>query len=207
MLGPDETYQLLRTLTSPVVAITSAHGGTRNGMIIDSAIRASIVPTVPRLAIFIHKFNFSHDLVFGSGHFALHLLRTDQYGLIHHLGFQSRRDVDKLATVAHGTGVTGAPVLDDCFAHFECRVINAMDTGSSTCFLGDVVDVGFGAADGPRGDVLTAAHFREHIPEAWREDYARRLAVAQREAERAAGEVRAIVWRDLREPGAGSREP
>ena len=82
MVTPDETYQLLRHLTSPVVAITSEHGGKRNGMIIDSAIRASIVPTLPRLAMFIHKFNVSHDLIFGSGQFVLHLLRQDQFDLI-----------------------------------------------------------------------------------------------------------------------------
>jgi flavin reductase (DIM6/NTAB) family NADH-FMN oxidoreductase RutF len=204
MLAPDDTYQLLRNLTSPVVAITSARDGVRNGMIIDSAIRASIVPTIPRLAIFVHKFNASHDLIFGSGVFALHLLRTDQYPLIHHLGFHSRRDVDKLATVAHHPGKTGAPLLDDCYAHFDCRVINAMDTGSSTCFLADVVDVGFGAADGPSGEVMTAAYFRAHIPPEWREDYVRQLGRAQAAAERTAREIRPLVWR---EPGAGSREP
>jgi flavin reductase (DIM6/NTAB) family NADH-FMN oxidoreductase RutF len=203
MLTPDETYQLLRTLTSPVVAITSAHAGVRNGMIIDSAIRASIVPAIPRIAVFIHKFNFSHDLIFGAGAFALHLLRTDQYGLIHHLGFRSRRDVDKLATVPHRTGPTGAPLLDDCYAHFDCRVINAMDTGSSTCFLGDVVDVGFGVAGAPRGEVMTAGYFRAHIPAEWREDYVRQLAHAQGAAEKTAREIRALVWK---ERGAGSGE-
>jgi flavin reductase (DIM6/NTAB) family NADH-FMN oxidoreductase RutF len=207
MLTPDETYQLLRTLTSPVVAITSAHAGVRNGMIIDSAIRASIVPAIPRIAVFIHKFNFSHDLIFGSGAFALHLLRTDQYGLIHHLGFHSRRDVDKLATVPHRTGTTGAPLLDDCYAHCDCRVINAMDTGSSTCFLGDVVDAGFGAAGQPRGEVMTAGYFRAHIPAEWREDYVRQLARAQGEAARTAREIKPLTWRGVREPGAGSREP
>jgi flavin reductase (DIM6/NTAB) family NADH-FMN oxidoreductase RutF len=194
MLSPDDTYQLLRSLTTPVVAITAAHAGTRNGMIIDSAIRASIVPAIPRVAVFIHKFNFSHDLIFGSGCFAVHLLRTDQYDLIHHLGFHSRRDMDKLATVAHRLGVSGAPILDDCYAHFDCRVVNAMDTGSSTCFLGDVVDVGFGAADGPRGDVMTAAYFRAHIPAEWREDYVRLLSIAQREAERTSRNIRPVVW-------------
>ena len=204
MLAPDDTYQLLRTLTSPVVAITSAQGEVRNGMIIDSAIRASIVPVIPRIAVFIHKFNFSHDLIFGSGAFALHLLRTDQYDLIHHLGFHSRRDVDKLATVPHRTGATGAPLLDDCYAHFDCRVVNAMDTGSSTCFLGDVVDVGFGATGEPRGEVMTAGFFRAHIPVAWREDYVRQLAHAQGAAERTSRDIRPLVWR---EPGARSREP
>jgi flavin reductase (DIM6/NTAB) family NADH-FMN oxidoreductase RutF len=202
MRTPDQTYQLLRTLTSPVVAITSADGEVRNGMIIDSAIRASIVPAIPRIAVFIHKFNFSHDLIFGSGAFALHLLRTDQYDLIHHLGFHSRRDVDKLATVPHRIGATGAPLLADCYAHFDCRVINAMDAGSSTCFLGDVVDVGFGAAGGTPGEVMTAGFFRAHIPVAWREDYVRQLAQAQGAAEKTARDIRPLVWKE----GAGSGE-
>ena len=195
MASPAETYQLLRNLTSPVVAITSAREGRANGMIIDSAIRASIVPAIPRLAIFIHKFNFSHDLIFGSGVFVLHLLRTDQYPLIHHLGFHSGRDADKLATVAHRRGTTDAPVLDDCYAHFECRVINAMDTGSSTCFLGDVVAVGHGAATAPRGEVMTAAYFRAHIPAEWKKDYERQLQQAQERAEAASRNIQPLVWK------------
>jgi len=197
MVTPDETYQLLRHLTSPVVAITSAHGGKRNGMIIDSAIRASIVPTIPRLAMFIHKFNVSHDLIFASGQFVLHLLRQDQFDLIHQLGFVHGADRDKLADVPCRPGRLGPPVLDDCYAHFECRVANAMDTGSSTCFLADVVEVGFGAASSPRGEVMTAPYFRAHIPEAWRPEYVQLLAAAQEFARDRSGDIRALVWRSL----------
>src|SRR2546427_10465207 len=88
-MQPDQVYQLLRSLTSPVVAITSERGGKRNGMISDSAVRASIVPAIPRLSVYVHKFNFSHDLIFETGRFVLHLLRTDQFELIHALGFRS----------------------------------------------------------------------------------------------------------------------
>jgi flavin reductase (DIM6/NTAB) family NADH-FMN oxidoreductase RutF len=197
MVSPDDTYQLLRNLTTPVVAITSEHDGRRNGMIIDSAIRASIVPTVPRLAMFIHKFNASHDMIFASGRFVLHLLRQDQYPLIHALGFFHRRDKDKLADVPHRLGRLGAPVLDECYAHFECRVVNAMDTGSSTCFLGDVVEVGYGAAGGPRGEVMTAAYFRGNLPPSWREDYLRLLAVAQGFALEHSANLQPLVWPGL----------
>ncbi len=199
-MQPDQVYQLLRHLTSPVVAVTSERGGKRNGMILDSAIRASIVPTIPRLSIYVHKFNFSHDLIFDGGRFVLHLLRTDQLALVHRLGFTSGRTQDKLAGIAHRLGVLGAPVLDDCHTHFECRVINVMDTGSSTCFLGDVAEVGHGAAPAPRGEVLTAAYFRVHIPAEWRGDYEEHLRAAQRFAEARSRDVRAVVWRDLR-PG------
>src|SRR2546430_5445820 len=77
-MRPDETYQLLRNLTSPVVAITCERGGKRNGMISDSAVRASIVPAIPRVSVYIHKFNLSHDFIFETGRFALHLLRNDK---------------------------------------------------------------------------------------------------------------------------------
>ncbi len=198
MVTPDETYQLLRQLTSPVVAITCAHGGRRNGMIIDSAIRASIVPTIPRLAMFIHKFNVSHDLIFASGQFVLHLLRQDQFDLIHRLGFVHGTDGDKLADVPCRPGTLGPPVLDECYAHFECRIANAMDTGSSTCFLADVVAVGYGAAPGPQGEVMTASYFRANLPESWRAEYQEQLAAAQRFARERSGDIRAIAWRGLR---------
>ncbi|HTR20912.1 MAG TPA: flavin reductase family protein [Gemmatimonadales bacterium] len=197
MFDPQATYQLLRNLTSPVVAITSERGGKRNGMIIDSAVRASIVPDIPRLAVFIHKFNFSHDLIFDSGRFVLHLLRQDQFDLIHALGFASGRDRDKLAGIPHRLGTLGAPVLDECHAHFECRVINAMDTGSSTCFLGDVVAVGYGAAAKPRGQVMTAAYFRANLPASWREAYEHHLGAAQAVARAHSRDIRALTWRDM----------
>ena len=193
MVTPDETYQLLRQLTSPVVAITSAHAGMCNGMIIDSAIRASIVPTQPRLAMFIHKFNVSHGLIFESGQFVLHLLRQDQFDL----GFVHGTGGDKLADVPCRPGRLGPPVLDECYAHFECRIVNAMDTGSSTCFLADVVEVGYGAAQGPRGAVMTAAYFRANLPESWRAEYQQQLTAAQQFAGERSGDIRALVWRTV----------
>ena len=197
ILQPDQIYQLLRNLTSPVVAITSERAGKRNGMISDSAVRASIAPTVPRLSVYIHKFNYSHDLIFETGRFVLHLLRDDQFDLIHRLGFTSGRTRDKLADIPHRTGTLGAPVLDDCYAHFECRVANVMDTGSSTCFLGDVAAVGYGAAASPHGVVMTAAHFRTHMPAAWRAEYEALLGAAQQWAAERSRDIRAVIWRGL----------
>jgi flavin reductase (DIM6/NTAB) family NADH-FMN oxidoreductase RutF len=201
-MQPDATYQLLRNLTSPVVAVTSRLEGKQNGMILDSAVRASIVPTIPRLSIYVHKFNFSHDLIFTSGMFVLHLLRTDQYDLIRRLGFVTGRTHDKLADIAHHPGTLGMPVLDECYAHFECRVINVMDTGSSTCFLGDVVAVGHGRAAMATGEVLTAGYFRAHIPAEWRGDYEVQLNAAQQFAEKRSRDIRPVVWRGLTSPGA-----
>ena len=202
MLQPDLTYQLLRNLTSPVVAITSQRQGKENGMISDAAVRASIVPTVPRLSVYIHKFNYSHDMIYETGRFVMHLLHTKQLDVVRRLGFFSGRDQDKLAGLPHHKGKTGVPVLDECFAHFECEVANVMDTGSSTLFLGDVVAVGCGAAAGgglePKGELMTAAYFRSHMPAEWRSEYEAKLKDAQKLGDELSRNIKPVVWKKPR---------
>ena len=197
MREPDLTYQLLRNLTSPVVAITAQRNGKENGMISDAAVRASIVPMVPRVSVYIHKFNYSHDMIFETGRFAMHLLHTKQLDVVRRLGFVSGRDRDKLTGLPHHRGVLGVPVLDECFAHFECSVANVMDTGSSTLFLGDVVAVGCGAAAGlePRGELLTATYFRANMPAEWRIEYEAKLKDAQQVAAEMSRNIKPVVWK------------
>ena len=193
MLEPDVTYQLLRNLTSPVVAITSERKGKTNGMISDAAVRASIVPSVPRLSVYIHKFNYSHDMIFETGRFGLHLLHTRQLDVVRRLGFFSGRDQDKLAGIPHHKGKSGVPLLDECFAHFECSVANVMDTGSSTLFLGDVMAVGGGGLE-PTGELLTATYFRTNMPAEWRVEYEAKLKEAQGYAEARSRDIKPVIW-------------
>ena len=193
-MDPILSYELLRSFTTPVAAITAERDGKINGMISDAAARASIVPDVPRLMILVHKFNYSHDMIFESGRFAVHALHRGQFDLIERLGFESGRDRDKLAGVPRRTGALGCPILQDCWAWFECRVINLMDTGSSTCFLGDVVELG----RGPGKEILTPGYMRANLPEGWREIYLTKLAAAQAWARERSGDVRAVVWRGLK---------
>jgi flavin reductase (DIM6/NTAB) family NADH-FMN oxidoreductase RutF len=197
MLEPVLTYQLLRNLTSPVVAITSERTGKENGMISDAAVRASIVPSIPRLSVYIHKFNYSHDMIFETGRFAVHLLHTRQFDVVRRLGFVSGRDRNKLDGLPHHRGLLGVPVLDECFAHFECSVVNVMDTGSSTLFLGDVVAVGCGAAANlePRGELLTATYLRANMPAEWRIEYEAKLKEAQQVAAERSRDIKPVVWK------------
>lgn len=163
-MNPDSAYELLRLFASPVVAITSAWQGRTNGMISDSAVRASISPRVPRLSVYIHRWHLSHEYIWGSGRFTMHLLHTGQLPLVHQLGFVSGRERDKLADIPHRAGAAGVPVLADCYAAFECQVINTMDTGYSTHFLAEVT----ATHRGPGQELLTAPWLRANLPPGWR---------------------------------------
>jgi flavin reductase (DIM6/NTAB) family NADH-FMN oxidoreductase RutF len=159
-------------------------------MIANSAQRASLVPSLPRISVYISKPNFTHDLVYASGVFGIHLLRTDQWDLIWHLGLQSARTIDKLATIAHRLGEAGCPLLEDCVTAYECRVINAMDAGAATFFLGDIVS----SQSGRPGPVMTSDYYRANIPEDRKQQYEARLIEAQRYLEPLAHNVARKVW-------------
>ncbi|MGD0485136.1 MAG: flavin reductase family protein [Gemmatimonadales bacterium] len=177
-MDPGQSYELLRHLTTPVVAITSARGEKRNGMISDGAVRLSIAPDVPRLLVQINKWHLTHEIVSETGRFALHLLHEGQTDVVAKLGFSSGRESDKLADLPHRIGVTGCPILGDCYAWFDCTVINRMDTGISTCFLGQAMEVGRGRGDA----VLEPARLRDSLPAEHRALFERNLAVAQEQA-------------------------
>jgi flavin reductase (DIM6/NTAB) family NADH-FMN oxidoreductase RutF len=187
------SYELLRALVSPIVAVTTRRGEELNGLIVNSALRASLSPEKLRLSIVVHKFNHSHDLIFDSGVFAAHILRAEQMDLVVRLGCASGRDGDKLSGLPYRLGATGAPILDDCYAYFECKVVNAMDTGGSTFFLGAVESAG---GDGS-GEIMTSKHVRTGVPIENQEQYEEELARGQRFATEMADRMRALRWRDL----------
>jgi flavin reductase (DIM6/NTAB) family NADH-FMN oxidoreductase RutF len=190
-------YGLLRHLTLPVVAVTTSAAGRRNGMIANSAQRASLVPAIARISVYISKINYTHDLVYRSGRLGIHLLRQDQWDLIRALGLRSGREVDKLHGLDVREGSTGCPMLQDVLAAFECQVINAMDAGGSTFFLGDVVDF----REGSSGTVMTSDYFRTNMPAEMQRVYEARLAAAQERLEELSRNVQPAAWPGATEPG------
>ncbi len=162
-----EATHLLGLLWTPLVAVTAATGGRRGGQIAVSVHGASIVSQRPRLTAGLWKTNFTHDLVNESGAFAVHLLRDDQDEIVYHLGLQSGHDTDKLASLAHETGVTGAPLLRDCLGLFECRVVNRMDGGDHTVFLGEIVSSAARSEGAPLWWRDLRARMPAHLLDAW----------------------------------------
>jgi flavin reductase (DIM6/NTAB) family NADH-FMN oxidoreductase RutF len=154
-------------------------------MISNSAQRASLVPHRPRISLYISKTNYTHDLVISSGVIGIHMLRVDQWELIWHLGLQSGRDVDKLASIATHTRTTGVPLIDDVLVAYDCRVCNMMDAGAATFFLLDVVD----AHHGRDGEVMTSPYFRANMPADKKIIYEQRLIDAMDELDEMSKDV------------------
>jgi flavin reductase (DIM6/NTAB) family NADH-FMN oxidoreductase RutF len=168
------TYTLAGLKSFPV-AVTTVVDGRANGLISLSFAPGSIVPEAPRAIINLTKYNLTHDMVLESGVFAVHLLGNDpdiidaSLAIIMGLGGSSGRDGDKLSAFDTFEGVTGSPILSDCLAYVEARVVGSLDAEEHTIFLGDVV-----AAGRPRkGGRLNIGEAWGKLPPEWIEQYDR----------------------------------
>ena len=80
---------MMGQLWSPIVAVTSQWRGKTNAQIAVSVGAASVVPEKPRVVVQIYKENYSWQLIWNSGVFALNFLRPDQHQLIKTFGLVS----------------------------------------------------------------------------------------------------------------------
>lgn len=202
-MDDSQAYEILRKLSSPIVALTCRKGAKMNGMIANSAVRASIVPGDQRVALYVFKRHLTHRILAETGRFVLHLLSREQWDEIWALGFQSGRDAEKLEGLVHRESEeTGLPILTRSYAWMECRVANVMDAGASTFFMGDVVRVDRGTGR----EVMDSEFFRENMPEAWRGPYRENLEAVQAWAAANEPALDDRPWRVLRERARQARE-
>lgn len=77
----------------------------------------------------------SHSAFRDSGRFTINILAEDQYGLANHF---ATRSPDKFSSIEYDVGVDGLPILRDCSAWLECKVIACYPGGDHVIFLGSV---------------------------------------------------------------------
>ena len=99
---------IMGNLWSPIAAVSSNWQGQDNAQICVSIGGASIVAERPRVITQIYKTNHSHEMIMGSGAFALNFPRADQLDWIDRFGMRSGRDCNKLEGWTTGPGKPAA---------------------------------------------------------------------------------------------------
>jgi len=130
----------LRTINYGVYVVTSGKEGRCNGQIANTVVQISSHP--PTVAVSINKQNFTHEIIKEAGIYAVSVLsEMAPLSFIGDFGFRCGRQVDKFGGVEYKIGKTGARiVLNHTVAYFEARVIDLIDAGTHTLFIGEVVD-------------------------------------------------------------------
>jgi ferric-chelate reductase [NAD(P)H] len=132
--------KVFRNLSYGLYILTSVDGGKKNGQIINTAIQVTSQP--PRVAVIVNKENLTHDYILRSKVFGVSVLDVaTPMTFIGVFGFRSGRDFDKLARVEFKEGITGCPlVTEHALSVLEAEVIDHIDLGSHTIFVGTVVN-------------------------------------------------------------------
>ncbi|MCC6502771.1 MAG: flavin reductase [Deltaproteobacteria bacterium] len=141
MTGAKENISKAKNfLSHGVYVISTAFEGRVNALTAAWVARASFVP--PLITISIGKTRFSHDMIMGSGVFAVNVLGPEDIEAGKRFGLKTGRKTDKFEGVDYETSVTGSPILKDCLAWLDCRVVSSHEAGDHTIFIGEVLDGG-----------------------------------------------------------------
>jgi flavin reductase (DIM6/NTAB) family NADH-FMN oxidoreductase RutF len=96
----------------------------------------------PLVCIGVSPKRYSHDLILQSGEFVVNVPSIDLEKEMHYCGVESGKDVDKFAetglTPLQGTKVK-PPLIEECFGHLECQVVQSYVCGDHTLFIGEVL--------------------------------------------------------------------
>ena len=142
----DQFKYVMRQWASGVSVVTMQAAEKRHGLTVSGFL--SISPEPPLVLISIGQELASDALLHVSGAYAINFLRDDQALLSDR--FAGRLgEVNRFEGVVTHTAATGAPILEDCAAWLDCRIVSSQVVGDHTLFIGEVVAAGVNGAAKP----------------------------------------------------------
>ena len=134
----NQVEALFRRLTLGVYVVGAAHNEELDAFTAAWVMQVSFSPLL--LAVSINPENASWPLVRDSGAFTVNVLKQGQLEIARRFGTRSARNHDKLEGVDWRPGRSGAPMLDDSLAYFDCEVLHRLAAGDHELLVGRVVD-------------------------------------------------------------------
>src|SRR2546425_1976861 len=105
---------------------------------------APLSRTPPLVGVAVNASRHTHDMIRFAEQFALNFPARDLLDHTHYFGAVSGADVGKLELAKLPTFKAtkiDAPLIDNCIAHVECAVEDALRVGDHTLFVGRVLAV------------------------------------------------------------------
>lgn len=120
----ENVAALVKQISHGVYVIGVGAGDRQNAFTAAWVMQVSFDPLL--LAISINPKHYSYQLMQESGVCTVNVLGQDQYAIAEHFG---RSAPDKMAGFQWRKSETGAPVLSESLAYFDCQVSHYADAG------------------------------------------------------------------------------
>ncbi len=147
----------LFSISYGVYILSTKYNDEINACVINTAIQVTQEPA--RVSVTVLKSNYTHDLILKSNQIGISVLGEQaSLDMISRFGFQSGRDVNKFADFSYETDILGNPIIKEgCLSTITGKVTQAIDLGTHTLFIADVVD----AKTIEQGKSMTYAYYRD----------------------------------------------
>jgi flavin reductase (DIM6/NTAB) family NADH-FMN oxidoreductase RutF len=144
---PVEQFKhVMRQWISGVSIVTMQTGERQHGLTVSGFLGVSLEP--PLVLISIGQELTSAEVLKDSAAYAVNFLSEDQHDLSDR--FAGRLgEVDRFEGLTTHRAATGSPILDDCLAWLDCRVVSTQVVGDHTLYIGEVVAAGVNGSGKP----------------------------------------------------------
>ena len=135
---PLQFRSIMGRFATGVTVITTAAGEEMQGMTANAVTSLSLDPVM--VLICVDKASHTHHVLEAGGVFAVNILGEHQQDVSRTFARRAEPEIGSLRGHRFTMGVTGAPILEDCLAYLDCRVVLVHPGGDHSIFLGEVVD-------------------------------------------------------------------
>lgn len=137
----------MRLIVGNVSVVTAGVGPDRSGLVVISMVSLSADP--PKVIACVNRSSSTWPLIERFGHFGVSSLGPEHQQVAERFsGFGGVKGIDRYEGSGWITLVTGASLLEDAVAVFDCRLDEMIDRGSHSIVIGSVAAVGTKDAGG-----------------------------------------------------------
>lgn len=144
-MDPDLINNVTFKIPNALALIGSASGEEWNGMTASWITQLSMEPVI--IGVGVDNKAVTHRLISESGSFTVNLWSSEDTKPFVKFSKPAERDGNTLNGRPVTTATTGAPVFEEAIAWMDCEVRQAINLGTHTLFLGEIVDAAINDAD------------------------------------------------------------
>jgi flavin reductase (DIM6/NTAB) family NADH-FMN oxidoreductase RutF len=140
-MDANDKKQALRMIPYGLYVLTAESADGRvAASTVNWVTQASFDP--PLLAVGVKADSGAHAIIKESKAFALNILGKGQDSMAFSFFKPVEREGNSIAGEAFSSGSSGSPILSNAHASIECKLVDTVEIGDHSLFVGEVVDAG-----------------------------------------------------------------
>jgi flavin reductase (DIM6/NTAB) family NADH-FMN oxidoreductase RutF len=134
-IDPDSYRSVLGRFASGITVVTTRDAEGRDvGMTVSAFCSVSLEP--PLIQVCVDRAASMYAALAQSTQFAVNILAAEQEALSRR--FATAESTRRFDGIGYRRGESGAVLLEDALAHLECRLLQQIEAGDHTMFVGEV---------------------------------------------------------------------